>query len=95
MKSLARLSLGVALVGAALGLTSLGASAAPVNFSAATTLPVNAAAAPVHAIAWVCGPYRCWHRPGPAYWRPQPHFYGGPAYWRPHRHWGYGPRYGW
>lgn len=35
---------------------------------------------------WVCGPYRCWWRPGP-YW-------GGP-YWGPRYHrWGW-HRWGW
>ena len=43
-------------------------------------------------VRWVCGPYRCW-------WRPGPHYWGGPrAYWGPrpyYRHYGfYGPRYG-
>lgn len=35
------------------------------------------------AVRWVCGPYRCW-------WRPGPRFYGG--YYGP-RFYGYGPRF--
>ncbi|HXW41974.1 MAG TPA: hypothetical protein VEK75_12265 [Xanthobacteraceae bacterium] len=53
----------------------------------ASAMPVNGqvAAAAQRAdglkdVRWVCGPYRCWWRPGP-YW-------GGP-YWgpRPWHHW--------
>jgi hypothetical protein len=36
----------------------------------------------VQTAAWVCGPYRCWWRPGPRYWGP---------YW--HRRWYHRPYY--
>lgn len=107
MKTLSRLSLSVALVGAALGFALLPASAAPFAPVAPTTL--NAAAAPaIENVAWVCGPYRCFHRHGPAYWRPRPVFapqpfyaprpyYGRRAFYgHPHPGYGYGrPHYGW
>ena len=40
----------------------------------------------VQNVAWVCGPYRCWRRPGPRYWRYGPRWgwYHHP-YW--HRRW--------
>jgi hypothetical protein len=40
------------------------ASAAPVNGMAAISQQV---AGEVQKVRWVCGPYRCWWRPGP-YW---------------------------
>lgn len=43
-------------------------------------------AALVQKTAWVCGPYRCWWRPGPGYWGYGPRWgwYHHP-YW--HRRW--------
>ncbi len=41
----------------------------------------------VQDVRWVCGPYRCWWRPGPYYGR---YYYGRP-YWR--RGWGWRRRY--
>jgi hypothetical protein len=52
------------------------ASAMPINGQLAATAP---AAASAQQVRWVCGPYRCWWRPGPVYW-------GGPVW---------GPRWGW
>jgi hypothetical protein len=70
-------------------LTAASASAMPVGAlkPAADTVRV----APDN-VAWVCGPYRCWWRPGP-YWGPR-RFYGfyGP---RPFRFGWYGPRRHW
>jgi hypothetical protein len=44
----------------------------------------------IQQVRWVCGPYRCWYRPGPYYY-PGPRYYGG---W--HRPWGgYGWHGGW
>ena len=40
------------------------ATAAPVNGMAAISQQV---AGEVQKVRWVCGPYRCWWRPGP-YW---------------------------
>jgi hypothetical protein len=41
-------------------------------------------------VSWVCGPYRCWWRPGP-YWGPRPYWWGHPYWgwrgWSWHRHW--------
>lgn len=95
MKTLSRLSLSVALVGAALSFAPLAANAVPLNFtSGAVAAPASAS---VEKVAWVCGLYRCWHRPGPAFWRPapaygfyygRPQFYGRPHYW-------HHPHYGW
>lgn len=107
MKTLSRLSLSVALVGAALGFASLPASAAPFAPVAASTL--NAAAAPaIEHVAWVCGPHRCFHRRGHAHWHSRPVFaphpyyaprpsYGRPAFYgHPYRGYGYGRVYhGW
>ena len=58
------------------------ASAMPINGQLAATAPTTTDA---QQVRWVCGPYRCWWRPGP-YW-------GGGPYWGPR--WGYGWRGGW
>ena len=52
----------------------------------AIAMPAEQLSAPHAALlqktAWVCGPYRCWWRPGPPYWGP--------------RRWGwYRPYWGW
>ncbi len=39
--------------------------------------------AKVDTVAWYCGPYRCWWRPGP-YWGPRPWRFG---WYRPYRRW--------
>lgn len=41
---------------------------------------------------WVCGPYRCWWRPGYGYYG-RPHYWGGGYYGRPHYWGGYRPHY--
>lgn len=63
------------------------ASAMPMNG------PVPAAAQiadGLQEVRWVCGPYRCWWRPGPywrgPYWGP-PYPYWGWRRWRWHRYW--------
>ena len=43
-------------------------------------------AAQPEQVRWVCGPYRCWWRPGP-YWGPRPYWGWRRPYW--------GPRWGW
>ena len=61
----------------------------------ASALPLNgltgAAAAETGSglqdVRWVCGPYRCWWRPGP-YWGP-------PPYWGPRPYWGWHHRHWW
>jgi hypothetical protein len=46
-------------------------------------------------VGWVCGPYRCGWRPGPAYWGPGYGFYG-PRFYGPRFRYGwYGPRRYW
>ena len=72
----------------------------------ASALPANGLAAPAASakqtagvqdvrqdVHYVCGPYRCWWRPGP-YWGPRYGYYAyGPGpYW--HRPWGWN-RWGW
>ena len=52
------------------------ASAAPMLDPGVAHTSDLAGATP-EAVRWVCGPYRCW-------WRPGPRFYGG---------YGYGPRF--
>ena len=46
----------------------------------------QASPALIQKTAWVCGPYRCWWRPGPRYWGPRWGWRGG---WRgrPWRRW--------
>ena len=55
------------------------ASAMPIGGLAAAS---NELSADIQDVRWVCGPFRCWWRPGP--------------YWG-YRRWGWGPRwgYGW
>ncbi len=87
----------------ALALAALAGSAAMAGEAAA--MPANGPVAPtqqiggtVEQVRWVCGPYRCWWRPGP-YWGgwggPSYAYYGGGPYWP----WGWGGwgwhRWGW
>jgi hypothetical protein len=58
------------------------ASAMPLNGQLAATAP---AATDAQQVRWVCGPYRCW-------WRPGGYYYGGGPYWGPR--WGYGGWHG-
>lgn len=53
------------------------ASAMPVNGQVAATAQ---RADGLQDVRWVCGPYRCWWRPGPYWGGP----YWGPPYWGPH-----------
>ena len=82
MRSLriAAFALAVALGG---GLTAGTASAMPLN---GLTSAATQTADGVQDVAYVCGPYRCWWRPGP-YW-------GGGPYWGPRPYWGW-HRWGW
>jgi len=66
-------ALAVAAVGCALTGTTIAMPAANLSTSNAIT---------VQKAAWVCGPYRCWWRPGPRYWGYGPR-------------WAWGPRWGW
>jgi hypothetical protein len=68
-----------------------GVAFAPGNASAMPNgLPsaANALTSGVQDVRWVCGPYRCWWRPG---YNPYYGAYGyyGPRYWRPGLGWGY------
>jgi len=65
------------------------ASAMPAN---GLVSAANQIADGVQNVRWVCGPYRCWWRPGPYWGGPYP--YWGPRYygWGWYRHrWGPGP----
>jgi len=61
------------------------ASAVPLN--GLTTAAVGQTSAGLQDVRWVCGPYRCWWRPGP-YWGP-------PPYWGPRPYWGWHHRHWW
>lgn len=71
------------VVAVSLGSSLIGkASAAPMNGMAAISHQVTNE---IQDARWICGPYRCWWRPGPYWW-------GGPHWgWR---HWGW-HRWGW
>jgi hypothetical protein len=67
------------------------AAAAPAA-NLATTAQTRAVVQPgVQDVRWVCGPYRCWWRPGPVWWGPRPWGWRGGWGWR--RGWGW--RGGW
>lgn len=88
MRNLTIAALAVATVLAAAAINDK-ASAMPLN---GLTPAVAQSTVSVEKAAWVCGPYRCWWRPGP-YWRPA---WGG--YCAPRRYWGWGGgwhRWGW
>jgi hypothetical protein len=87
---------------------TLKATIAAAVLCSATMLAMPASAMPINNLAgalsgnienvrWVCGPYRCWWRPGPSYYY-GPRFYGGfygPRFYGPGyygRRWG-GYRY--
>jgi len=70
-----------------LGMNVSGASAMPLDGLKPATETVQAA----ENVAWVCGPYRCWWRPGyRTYYGPRFGFYG-----RPYRFGWYGHRRYW
>jgi len=76
------LAAGLAIGGAA----TLSATPAAA-FPAIDAGPAAAAAAPVEHVRWVCGPYRCWHRPNHYWARPRPLYGYGPGWgWRRHYH---------
>jgi hypothetical protein len=63
---------------------SVSASAMPVS-GLAPAAPQKTAH--VQNVRWVCGPYRCFWRPGPVWWGPG-------RYWGPRR-WGWRGGWGW
>ena len=81
-------SLKIALVAAtALGGVSLIAPAASAMPISELAPAANALATDVQQAAWVCGPYRCWWRPG---WG-----YGYRRWWGPRPYWGWRRRWWW
>jgi hypothetical protein len=73
--------------------------AGALTIGSAAAMPVGGLAAAVNEVQpnaenvrWVCGPYRCWWRPGPYWVRPYG-FYGRP--WYRYRYGWYGPRRHW
>ena len=81
-------SLKIALVAAtALGGASLIAPAASAMPISGLAPAANARATDVQQAAWVCGPYRCWWRPG---WG-----YGYRRWWGPRPYWGWRRRWWW
>jgi hypothetical protein len=65
------------------------ASAMPAN-GLASAATAAAATNGVQDVRYVCGPYRCWWRPGPYYYGPRYYNYhvGPRPYWYWHRrHW--------
>jgi hypothetical protein len=62
-----RLKFAATALAATLGVGALigPAVAVPINnLMSAAPLPANR----LQPVAWVCGPFRCWWRPGPYYW---------------------------
>ncbi len=94
MTSLAvKAALSAVLLVGAVGASSQSIAMPALNGAAATQAPETA----VQRTRWVCGPYRCWWRPGPYYdggYGPGPGpalgYYGGPPRWG----WGH-PGWGW
>jgi hypothetical protein len=79
------LNIAALAITAVLSASALGGSASTMPLGGLASVPTQRVDTIEH-VRWVCGPYRCWSRPGP-YW-------GGP-YWRPHYgYWGW-PRWGW
>lgn len=72
-----RLTVAGALLAGTMALGAGQASAMPaLDHGLATTTQ----AAQVEQVRWVCGPYRCWWRPGP-YWGPRPYWGWRRPYW--------------
>jgi len=79
------LNIAALAITAVLSVSALGGSASAMPLSGLASVAMQRADTVEH-VRLVCGPYRCWGRPGP-YW-------GGP-YWRPHYgYWGW-HRWGW
>ena len=79
------LNIAALAITAVLSVSALGGSASAMPLSGLASVATQRADTVEH-VRLVCGPYRCWGRPGPywggPYWRPH---YG---YWGWHRHWG-------
>jgi hypothetical protein len=67
-----------------LGAMTVSVSAMPAN--GLTSVPAQSTSG-LQEVRWVCGPYRCWWRPGPAYWGARPYWRGGWGWHRGWRHW--------
>jgi len=79
------LNIAALAITAVLSVSALGGSASAMPLSGLASVATQRIDTVEH-VRLVCGPYRCWGRPGP-YW-------GGP-YWRPHYgYWGW-HRWGW
>jgi hypothetical protein len=80
----ARIAIAAGLALGAATLLADAASAMPAIDGGAAA--VAGATTHIEPARWVCGPYRCWRRPGP-YWGPR--YYYGPGWrWRRwHRRW--------
>ena len=79
------LNIAALAITAVLSASALGGSASAMPLGGLASVPTQRVDTIEH-VRWVCGPYRCWWRPGP-YW-------GGPN-WRPHYgYWGW-HRWGW
>jgi hypothetical protein len=70
-----RLKIAAAAFAAALGAGALIVPAAAVPVDNLAPPPPNR----LQPVVWVCGPFRCWWRPGPYYWG-APYRYWPPAY---------------
>ena len=75
-------------VAAQLGSTMMIAEASAMPMSG-PVLAATKIADGLQDVRWVCGPYRCWWRPGPywgsPYWGPPGPYWGWHRGW--HRHW--------
>ena len=89
------LNIAALAITAVLSVSALGGSASAMPLSELASVATQRADAVEH-VRWVCGPYRCWGRPGPywggPYWRPHYGYWGwhrwGGRGWGWHRHWG-------
>lgn len=74
---------------AIIGVATIGSASAMPATPAVQFTPAAHAAAPanpaVQKVRWVCGPYRCWWRPGPRWWGPRWRWGWHRRYW--HRRW--------
>lgn len=78
-------------------ITAVALGSAAMAAAPASAMPVDnlaGATSNVEQVRWVCGPFRCWWRPGPRYYGDYgydygPRFYGHRFFGPRFRHWEY------
>lgn len=90
---MSRFSIKVLGAAAVFGLVVAAAGSASAMPAAGLKTAAAQVSTPAQDVRWICGPYRCWWRPGWGYYGPRV-WWGHPG-WGWHRHWGWRGHWGW